>query len=216
MRRMKTALLILIVVAILSLTGCTDSGPWFVDFTTLADLDEWLIETDAPFISTIDAEGLYIDGNRLTAPYGFSGDFVMTVEFTLNPQVGKYVNNFSISLTDGTTAPNEEIIRVSFMNVSDDTIEHFSLIEEDPYVELASATGIAGINRTGLNTFILTKEGNNLKIHMNTTQVCSVIYSSYSNSASFPVLYLNDQMDERIILIESIKVEYEGDKVDRT
>lgn len=101
------------------------------------------------------------------------------------------------------------------MNVGDETIEHFSLSEEDPYVELASATGIVGINRSGTNTFVLTKEGNNLQLHMNTTQICSVFYSSYSSTFSFPVLYINDQMDARIILIKSIKVEYEGDKVDR-
>ena len=212
----RLLLVLLAMVIMISLPGCDKANVWLEDFTTLANLDEWLIEEDVPYISTHDAEGLYIDGNKLTGPYGFSGDFVMTVVFTLNPPVGKYVNNFSISLTDGTTSPNEEIIKVAFMNVGDDAIEHFSLIEEDPYVGLASATGIAGINRTGTNTFVLTKEGNNLKLHMNTTQICSVFYSSYSSTFSFPVLYINDQMDARIILIESIKVEYEGDKVDRT
>lgn len=209
-------LILLAIVMAIYLQGCDKANVWFEDFMSLANLDEWLIEQDAPYISTLDAEGLYIDGNKLTGPYGFSGDFVMTVVFTLNPPEGKYVNYFSISLTDGTTSPNEEIIKVAFMNVGDETKEHFSLIEEDPYVPLASTTGIAFINRDGLNTFVLTKEGNNLKIDMNTNQVCSVFYSSYTNSVSFPVLYLNDQMDERILLIKSIEVEYEGDVVDRT
>ncbi|HOG52633.1 MAG TPA: hypothetical protein PLT03_02050 [Bacillota bacterium] len=211
----RLLLVILAIVVAIPLQGCEKAKVWYVDFTTVTNLDEWLIEEDAPYISTHDAEGLYIDGNKLTAPKGFTGDFVLTVVFTLDPPVGKYVNNFSISLTDGTTSPNEERIKAAFMNVGDDAIEHYSLIEEDPYAELASGTGIAGINRTGTNTFIMTKEGNNLKLHMNTTQICSVFCSSYSNIYSFPVLYINDQMDERIILIKSIKVEYEGEMFNR-
>ena len=174
-----------------------------------------MIEEDVPYISTHDAEGLYIDGNKLTAPKGFTGDFVMTVIFTLNPAMDEYVNHFAISLTDGTESPNEEIIKAAFLNVGDWSVERYYISEEDPYADLANGFAIPGINRAGENTFILEKDGNILTLTMNTDQFCSVPFSNYSNGTSFPVLYVNDQMDSRILLIKSIKVEYEGAMVDR-
>lgn len=84
MKYSRLAVLTLTVILCLSLQGCTRT--WFVDFTKANSISGWKQQdwSDSPHTAETGPEGLYVDGKILTSPFGFDGDFDVTLSFDLD------------------------------------------------------------------------------------------------------------------------------------
>lgn len=215
MRRIRVIAVILILSALLTLQGC--SKTWYVDFTKVSDVDDWKKQdwSTPPHVVSVSASGLYVDSVLLTAPFGFDGDFTMTVQFSLNVSASDFVLGLQLMLTGGGDAVYSEYISSDFYSLglppSDQYPEGYSIYEGSPGRTLAEGDEIPGLNRAGLNTYRFIKKGNSIKMFMNDDMLCDDICSSYSEAWFFPVIYVVYGLGTGELYIKNIKVVYSGD-----
>ena len=124
---MKTArgsAILLVLILILGLQGCAKT--WFVDFTIADNIDDWKKQDwSSPFTCELDSDGLYLDGEVVTAPVGFNGNFTLTILFYLKTSVSSTLPYFNIVLAGGGDAPYTEFVSSVFFNLGDPSMESY-------------------------------------------------------------------------------------------
>lgn len=210
MKGNRLAFLAIVVLLMLSLQGCSKS--WSVDFTTVDDIDDWKEQDyNIPHEHSLSSDGLFIDGDILTAPIGFSGDFTLTITFMLNDVEPMAVSAFEVFLNQGEDFPSEEYIRIQFKTMAGSiSTGNYYITETAPTVSLDSVASIPGLNSIGLNVLTFDKKGTHVTVHMNDGLLCDAYLSSYSPTWYFPILYVHGAATGRMF-IKSIKVAYDGD-----
>ncbi len=216
MKPTKLFLSVLITAALLGVAGCAPKGDiWSVDFTDYLneDLSDW---NDQIYLSPAgyshDATGLYFDSHVLTAPYGFNGDFTLTLRFVLNTGVDDVILNMEVGFTDGAITPgdmsSEEYLNLELINMGDPDMKFWKLTD-DGYI-LDDGREIPGLKRTEENILVLEKRGNRVKASMNGAPVGQMDYEDCQLDYFVPDIYLNTSASKQIRL-KSISVQYEGD-----
>lgn len=216
MKPTKLLLFVLIILAALSIEGCAPKGElWSVDFTDYLneDLSDW---NDQIYLSPQgylhNETGLYFDSHILTAPYGFNGDFILTLLFTLDTGVDDVILNMELGLTDGSFEPgglgDEEYLLAEFINIGDEDMDSWALRDDGYIMDMDFA--INGIDITGPNELVLAKKGSNVKLTLNDKPVGEMDYEDCTLEYFVPYIYLNTSALKQIRL-KSISVQYEGD-----
>jgi len=169
-KTVRIAVSVLLLMAVLALSGCTKT--YFFSFKNLQSLVDyqgaWTLEEDDEWGFT--PRGFQSGDANVACPFRFSGDFTYTVKFYLKADATHLID-FGICLGDGTwydTTEND--LHIEFYNTNSATsyyyiydhdqdgtdFEHYDIDEDAP-----------GLVTNGLNTFKLVKTGNNIRITFN-------------------------------------------------
>lgn len=199
---------IMVVLAMLSIQGCNKT--WSVYFNSVDDLNHWELQNISPPYETyISSDGLYLDGMAAHAPYGFEGDFTLTLVFDLAVGENNDLNIFQIVFSGGEDSPITEYIMSNFMSLGS-TFEDYYNAEQAPYKLISSGFAVPGLERNGKNTYTFIRKGNNIKAYMNKAILFDYDYTSYSYTVFFPTIFIDADSHDQIA-IRSIKVVYDGD-----
>ncbi|HNV34724.1 MAG TPA: hypothetical protein PKK63_04235 [Bacillota bacterium] len=210
---MKTArpVIVLAVLALLiSMTGCNET--WSVDFTEVYDVDDWDVESfgGGPGAHTLYDEGFFLNYYRAIGPYGFSGDFTMTVVFSLDVDEANKVDKAWIGLGDGTGMYTLKHIMLYLNSIGEAGTETLDLTEiyGGDFHSFRSMDYIPAIRRHGLNTYKLSKNGDTIKAYFNGVLLCEYMLQHYDLVYSFPIIYA--VQDSPKLLFKSVKFSYSG------
>jgi hypothetical protein len=220
----RTPIVLMVIVLALLLSGCNKT--YFFSFFTEQDLENlegaWYPEGDGAVADyAFLGDGVRIQNGSIACPLRFSGNFTMTVDFWLNAdETHDYW--FDICLGDGTfwgTTESDvhmEVIDCGSVNEYYWIADHDSSEVEEVHYDIDSS--LPGLNRSGMNTWVLTKTGKNIKISVNDIQFADfdlVYYDSIWFGPNLVAEYSAIRDTNYGVTYESIKVEYSGstDKV---
>lgn len=151
------------------------------------------------------SDGLYLDGRVIVGPLGFSGDFSMTLNFTLNTS-SSGLPMFEVILSDGASPPFPESISASFISIGDPS-EKYVINKNGSSV--TNGTAIPSISRTGANALKIIKSGSTFEVKINGTTL--TVFDMGAVSFEHFVPYLNiDASYESQIRVKSITFKYGG------
>lgn len=206
MKSLRWMFLVVLVVSLMSFTGCLNKT-YFFDFTREEDLEradgDW-IAFSADWYE-LSGDGLAMWNNQISAPLGFKGAMTMIIMFELN--------------VDMDTTANLEILLATDINFNDPCmgIDIYNLGSEDEYcgifkhgVELYDRiTPIPVLHRSGYNEFRLMKTGNLLKFWLNgVTLMADVPIVDYPSDVFSPHIYMSQPFDSDALFVRSIRVKY--------
>ena len=214
--RLKIALAALVLVGLVLIAGC-EPKVYFFSFKVEQDLEnaegEWTLEDDD---ADFNEDGLNIQEGNVACPLRFSGDLTMTVRFHLIASDShKYY--FGISLGDGTWyGSTENDLHVEVENCGGDD-ERYVVYDHDQddveYWHYDENATLPGLNRDGLNIWVLTKVGRHVTISVNDTEFADFTLEEYNSRWFGPNLYSEwyDTKDfDYGFTIESVEVQYKG------
>lgn len=166
-----------------------------------------------PYHAFVPDKGLELRHAGVTCPILFSGDLTFIVRFYLKADASHSLF-FSISMSDATCMGAGSDLHLDVVNVG--TVdEAYAIFDHEPsamIVPLYTADDLPGLNRDGINEFILTKTGDQVKIEINGTPVESEILDRYESQWFAPNIevQIGSYAPDGIygLVIESIKVVY--------
>lgn len=212
MKMTRYSAVFILIMLMLGLQGC--GKVWSVDFTTAVNLNSWRQQdwTD-PYTMTLDSDGLFIDGKLMIAPYGFDGDFSVSIVFSLSATEDTPLNLLNFAFGDGSDVPLVDAIQAVFSSIGTAS-EAYYIEEASPTVTMAQGSSISGIDRNGLNTFKFAKNGKRIKVYMNGTILCNKDFVNFPNGLFY--LYLNvNAMEADQLIFKNVEVKYCGNIVTR-
>lgn len=194
----------------LMLSGCMKT--WSVTFNDQGDIEDWRIlhESNMNDFYSITEDGLMLDGYKAIAPYAFFGDCSMTVQFYLECDSSDPQFICILEFSDENDLPNDQL-KLSMTNLGVPSTEKFWVIDSSGS-SLADGGPIPGLDRGGLNTVKIIKEGNTIIVKVNGNELFSGPFTDYSITYVVPrfIAYKVDESDA-VLLFKSIRVNYEGD-----
>lgn len=203
---MKRVLISLVVIfAMLSIQGCNKT--WAQYFDSSDDLNGW--EQQAlfePYSSYVTADGLYIDGSVVHAPFGFEGDFTLEIAFDLHV-VTDDLPLLQIVLADGKDAIFSDYVASDLSNLGNLISEFYVNYEAKPYSPLSNGAPVPGLDYDGRNIYKFIKTGDHIRIYIGDSLICDKDLASYPSSKFFPSIFVNADSQSQIA-IKSIKVIY--------
>jgi hypothetical protein len=205
--RKRALLIAILMMTCLLLAGCART--WFVDFTRLHSVDDWV--KFGPWSAL--PEGLVLGGGYISSKVAFGGDFTLTVIFDLD--VDDLLNRaeFAIWLSDGQTLTPDNYITCIGLGLGDPLEEEYTVRDysqhetEERYIADYNAA-FPGLIRQGLNTWKLIKEGKHIDIWMNgNVEVASFDIEHYEASYFYVNIH-GDTEGAGILAFRSCKVVY--------
>ncbi|HNZ08410.1 MAG TPA: hypothetical protein PLI88_06660 [Bacillota bacterium] len=177
MRSIRMAAAALVILLMISLTGCYNATYSF-NFSTEQDTSNeegaWIIDGEG--VAGINDYGYYSNGLWLTAPYVFRDDFKLTAHFWLGvtAEDSGYVE---VALTDVPPAPGGVNDWVSIQLLDLATENERLYVEDGHLLNVATPYNVVeqipGLNRGHWNEITLTKKGANIKFTVNDRSVAS-------------------------------------------
>lgn len=218
MRSIRMAAAALVILLMISLTGCY-SATYSFNFKTEQDTSNeegaWIIDGEG--VAGINDYGYYTNGLWMTAPYVFKGDFKITANFWLGvtAEDSGYVE---ISLTDVPPAPGgvNDWLSIEMLNLA--TEDEKLHIEDGHLSDIAipfdGREEIPGLNRGHWNEMTLTKKGNDIKLKVNDRTVesfevinCASEYLAVSFLSGCDIV--DDPSNPKTgFILRDVKVEY--------
>lgn len=216
MKIIRFVSMLLLLGLVVGISGCDDV--WSVDFTEVFDIDDWYVfgYQGGPGAHNLYSEGLLLNYYGATGPYGFSGDFSMTVSFTLDADEADSVGVVVIGLGDGSILYTMKHITLMLTNLGDPSSEGLIVREIFGAVwdTIASRDSIPGIRRHGVNTCKLVKNGDRVKVYFNGTLLCDYLLQYYDLMFSFPIIAAVQEGSPKLFF-QSVKFTYSGPYIPR-
>lgn len=215
--RFRLAAAALVLAGLIMIAGCTPKDVYFFSFRQEQDLEnsegEWVSEEDD---FTFNESGINLQEANICSPLRFCGDFTMTVKFLLETD-DAHEYYFGVSLGDGTWyGTTENDLHVEVDNCGG-TGEYWEICDHDQdettFWHYEEDGRLPGLNRNGLNTWVLKKLGNRITIRVNGIQFASFVLEEYDSVWFGPNIYCEyvDGRDASYgMTVESVKVEYNG------
>ncbi len=214
---MRYRLILLILTAILiatALSGCFGKSYTF-SFAIEQDLvnaqGEWILEYDTCEFEPL---GLNMQYANVCCPWRFSGDFTMTVLFWLRT-AADHRYSFGISLGDGTwhdTTENDIHMEVYEVGGTGEGYEFWDHDQDEVSYEHCDIVGyLPGLNRNGLNVWIVRKVGDHFYVSVNGTSIIDFDIVRYNSDWFGPNIYAwnDDPMDyDYGFVLQSVRVRY--------
>ncbi len=215
MKATRVAIIMSVILLMTSLAGC--SRIWFFGFTSGMSISDWHID-DWGGSYTHDDKGLMINYLAFFTPFAFTGDFTLTLVFTLDT-TSESTADFEIGLYDQiSTQISDNIVNNHFNNVGDTALEYIGISEFGPSTDpawnltMTEYVEIPGIIRDGRNTYTLVKTGDDINIMIIGAEIAYFTMGLYE-SDRYVIMIGCDQSDDGIVYFETIKVQYTGDKI---
>lgn len=214
--KLRYMLAALVIVGLVVIAGCAPKI-YFFSFKVEQDLENaqgaWFAEDD---VMDFNGSGLNIQEGNIACPFRFSGDLTMTVKFYMNANAA-HEYYFGISLGDGTWyGSTENDLHVEIDNCGD-TDEYYEIYDHDQdevsYTHYDEDALLPGLNRNGLNIWVLTKVGRHITISVNDTEFADFTLEEYNSRWFGPNIY-SDWIDvsdfDYGMTVESVEVQYRG------
>lgn len=214
--KLRIALAALLLASLLFIAGC-EPKVYFFSFKAEQDLEnaqgEWIHEDyDIDF----NENGINIQEANIACPFRFSGDLTMTVRFYLDVD-DSHEYYFGISLGDGTwygTTENDLHVEVEYCGGDDEYYEIYDHDQdENDYWHYDEDAALPGLNRDGLNIWVLTKVGRHVTISVNDTEFADFTLQEYNSRWFGPNFYSEwyDSLNfDYGFTVESVEVLYKG------
>ncbi len=205
MKTCKILLIAAILLAMLGMQGCAKT--WFVDFTRVSNIDNWLLHSDYVIIPGV---GLVIDDSKnVTAPFVLSGDFSITVKFKLETTSEQRVLG-AIWLGSIPNYPFSESIISFYYEHGGASAPHFQIWTDGPTTDVdlmrTSDTEIPGMDNNAVNTYTIVKTGDSFETRLNGELIWSWFNTRYESDIFY--LTLNASwLTENQIVYKSVKIE---------
>ena len=216
MKIIRLISMLLLLGLVVGLSGCDEV--WSVDFTEVYDVNDWMIFgfQGGPGSHNLYSAGLLLDYYGATGPYGFSGDFTMTVSFLLDLDEAETVDLVVIGIGDGSELYTEKHITLTLSNLGSETSEVLIVREifGAEWDTIVSRDSIPGIRRHGVNTFKLVKTGDRIKTYFNGTLLCDYLLEHYDLMFSFPIIASVQESSSKLYF-QSVKFTYSGPYISR-
>jgi len=200
---------VLVIVVMLGIQGCNKT--WSVRFTSNDDLSGWIMQGLLPPAEfDVTHDGFYLNGVAAHSPFGFEGDFKMTLEFELHVGENNDLDSLMILLTNGGLAPFADHIMSAFGYVGGPN--EFNYSEDVGTSNLLLNIGLVapGLDRDGTNIYTFEKHGIFIKAYINGALLFDNIISQYQYTTFFTSIFVSaDSRDQ--IAIKGIRVVYDED-----
>lgn len=211
MKFMRNFATILLLCCIMLFSGC--DKVWSVDFTKAYDVNDWYIFSfgGGPGSNHLYKEGLMLDYYGAVGPYGFGGDFTMTVSFSLNVNDITPAETVWIITSDGSGLYTMEHIALYLFNLGNDATDSLEMKEiyGGDWKTIATRDSIPGLRKHGTNTYKLVKNGDRIKAYFNGTLICDHLLEHYDLVYSFPVIYSRQGGSTRCLFTD-VKFSHSG------
>lgn len=220
MRIVRTMMIVLLLTFAVVIAGCEEKT-WSFDFTTASDADlaGWLMDEnpgassitpDPVYWDLVPGEGLLLSFYGAAAPFAFSGDFTMTVAFSLDVDSANQVYFEMYPGDERAWEPGNYILSAfDYVGLTGAEVWYVG----DNHEEVVNETGnIPGLVRDGNNTWKLIKKGRSYQTWMNESMISSFTADNSSGSSYFPTLYA-EQMGGTVYF-KSVTVAYKGQLID--
>lgn len=193
MKTLRTLLVIGILLSISLLTGCNTTFSY--SFKLEQELGDWILEewfepssvsNASPLAYTLHAfvpdKGLELRQGGVTWPVMFSGDLTYKVRFYLKADEAHPIF-FSFSMSDATCKEDGSDLHLDVVDVGKST-EGYALIEHEPSAMIMIALTedyLPGLNRSGMNDFVLKKTGDMVEMKMNGKLIGEILLEKYAS-----------------------------------
>ncbi len=213
MRISRFMLIAVLICFSLLLTGCMKT--WSVDFTRVADIDDWYYNDFGTKTLTED-EGLRIFGNgSVGTPFAFSGDFEATLTFMLNTDSENTAWLFLYPGDSNIWDPDNHLF-IEFDGIGDVGSEdiHIADVGESTYIDAINLddTTIPHIQRIGENKLIIRKTGSLMEILINDGLIVDFTLVR-CEAQHFYINFGTKLYNSADFVFTSIKVKYSGEKI---
>lgn len=213
MKHSRLLMFLLIVTVAVIGTSCGKKIYTF-DFTTAANIDDWYLDDSfGGDYALIPGTGLELDHYGIASPKAFTGDFTMTVVFSLDVDED---NQVYFEIYPGDTKywePDNYIYSyfdyVGWLTEEEWDVEDVGPTDSDSIVDAIGT--ISDLDRKGENTWRLEKRGNSYKTYINDYKI-SDFSSTYCRGSKY-YLSLYAYLDGGNIYFKSVNVEYTGSMV---
>lgn len=221
MRCLSRLFAVIILCAMLMISGC-EPKIWLFDFTSAADISEWLAEG----IYELNEEGvdglLLYNESFVVAPVVFSGNFNMSVVFTA---MGTPGSSCYLEAGFGGEEDADHQIAVYFNDIKDTgTAFSFGAYEIDwgeaaTYEYLFQDEDVTNLDSGGQieNTLLIEKTGKHFKVSLNSSLLFEFDQGDeYDSTYYCPWLYCDDfNIPFDWVMFKSVAVQYWGSMIDR-
>jgi len=217
LRQKRLAVLVLAIAFALVCAGCEKTQTWAFDFTTAENVDDWNPEDIGEgSIELVPGKGLHLYRYSVCSPVAFTGDFTVTVDFSLDTLPDSYAY-FELYLADGIYWEPENMIYCGFSNVgAEDADETWWVSDEgaggteNPIVSMPPGP-VPYLDRNGTNTWQLVKTGDWYEIKLNGKRMTK-FGSSYCRGDKYYVS-LYAESDYGDVYFRNVKVDYKGSMI---
>lgn len=206
----KLMLTVLFCIMLPIIAGGCFSNIWRVSFGFLENYDDWTFSQVGDCWDHIPGLGVRLDGCTMSSPVSFTGDFTMSVLFTLNTDEIKKVY-FGFYPGDSSDWPPDNAISSFFADVG--------LKAEDWWVDDIGATSanilsiedteLPSLLRKGPNVWKMVKTGNQIKIFVNFYKLADFTITR-CEAASYKVAFYSEVSGGGDIVFNSATVRYKG------
>lgn len=198
---------VLVIVAMLGIQGCNKT--WSVRFTSLDDLSGWVLQGLLPPAEwDVSYDGLYLNGVAAHSPFGFEGDFKMTLEFELHVGENNDLDSLMILFTNGGLAPFSDHIMSAFGYVGGPNEFYYSEDVGTSNSLLNIGLFTPGLDRDGTNIYRFEKHGIFIKAYINGAELFDNTISQYQYTTFYPSIYIGADSSDQIA-IKGIRVVYD-------
>lgn len=190
----------------ITLAGC--ARIWSFDFTKKSPTEGWIVTGDYDY----GTQGLSLAGGFVSTKVAFGGDFTATVIFELQTDSLNKAN-FAIWISDGHTISPHNYITNYGRGLGDPVHEEYGVrdynyLESEERFIIDLDAPFPGLDRSGLNTWKLYKEGSHITIVMNgATIVAEFDIEHYQSTYAYLNIY-GETGGTALLLFKSAKVVY--------
>lgn len=202
--------------AVLSLTlalvlgGCF-GNTWKVSFGNLENFDDWIFSPAGDYWDLIPGIGVKLNSTSMSSPVAFTGDFTMTVLFTLNTDEDETVY-FGFYPGDSRAWTPSNAISSFFNHIGSEAGEAWWVDDigtSNDNVVAESDTPLPSLLRKGPNTWKMIKKGDHIQIYVNFYKVADFTMTHCEAPYYYVVLY-SEQGAGGDIIFNSVTVKYQG------
>jgi hypothetical protein len=210
MKNRLFALAVLALSLVLVSGGCF-GNTWRVSFAQLDNYDDWIFSPSGDYWEHVAGIGVRLSGTTMSSPVAFTGDFTMTVLFTLNTDADETVY-FGFYPGDSRAWTPSNAISSFFDDIGSETGESWWVDDIGSTFEnvvAESGTSLPSLLRKGPNSWKMIKQGNHIQIFMNFYKVADFTMT-HCAAAYYNVVFYSDLIGGGDLIFNSVKLQYKG------
>ena len=205
MKTWKLLLIAVILFTMLGMQGCAKT--WFVDFTKVSNINNWLLSSNYEIVPGI---GLVLaNSNNVTAPFLLTGDFSITVSFKLATTSAQRVLG-AIWLGSIPNYPHSQSIISFYYEYGGISNPYFELWTDGPTTDTdimrTSNVEIPGMVNNAINTYTIVKVGSSFESRLNGVLLWSWFNTRYE-SDNFYLTLNSSWLTDNQVIYKSVKIE---------
>lgn len=210
MRNRLLAITMLSLSLILVLGGCF-GNTWKVSFGQLDNYDDWIFSPSGDYWEHVPGIGVRLKGTTMSSPVAFTGDFTMTVLFTLYTDEDETVY-FGFYPGDSRAWTPWNAISSFFNDIGSEAgeswwVDDIGTISANVVDE--SGMALPSLLRKGPNTWKMIKKGDQIQIYVNFYKVADFAMTECA-AAYYNVVLYSDLGGGGDLIFNSVNVKYKG------